>query len=524
MKNMYSYKYLFNVLLCQNIIYLQHFSDFFKLSFEMKNLVDFPDAHLRIFERPPLPPPDDIKDIYLIGICGTGMGSLAGLLQQAGYRVSGSDQAVYPPMSTRLSEMSIPVFEGFDPAHLDPAPDLVVVGNACTPVHPEAAYAREKKLVQLSFPEALAHFFIQNRRSLVVAGTHGKTTTTGMLTHVLLSAGRDPGFLVGGVMVNGNVSYSLGNGPHFVVEGDEYDSAYFDKQPKMMHYRPASAVITSLEFDHADIYDDWNDYHEAFLAFARTVSPAGLLALHGDDPDVRALASSTDARILFYGLDSDENDITARTIQPVSGGQQFTLVVHGKEIQDVFLSMSGRHNLRNALAVAAIALDEGLTTTQIADGLAGFKGMKRRQEVRGEVNGVLVIDDFAHHPTAVRETIRAVAERWPGRRLIAVFEPRSNSSRRKVFEEAYAQAFDSADEVFISTPPLRHNDRIEDFLSVEAVVRKITDSNIPASYHPNADVLLPHLLPRLHPGDIALVMSNGSFGGIHEKLLRLLRL
>ncbi len=484
----------------------------------MKKLTDFPDAHLRIFKRPVPPMPDALDDVYLIGICGTGMGSLAGLFQQAGYRVRGSDAAAYPPMSTRLAEMGISILEGFDPAHLDPPPDLVIVGNACIPTHVEAAYAREHGLTQQSFPEALAHFFIHGRRSLVVTGTHGKTTTTGLLVHILREAGFDPGFLVGGVMTNGNVSYSAGSGPHFVVEGDEYDSAYFDKRPKFMHYRPTSAIVTSMEFDHADIYDDWDDYREAFRIFAGLIPPGDLLALCGDDPNVRELAEHTVARVHFYGLEDGAN-VTARHVEPAEGGQRFTLVEDDKALGEIFLPMSGRHNLLNALAVCTIALDEGLSPEELVQGFGSFLGMKRRQEIRGEENGVLVIDDFAHHPTAVRETIHAVAERWPGRRLVAVFEPRSNSSRRKIFETPYAEAFDGAALAFLSAPPFRHNDDAARFMNADTVVETITARGVPASVYPDAATLLPPLLEAVQPGDVVLVMSNGSFGGLHDRLL-----
>jgi UDP-N-acetylmuramate: L-alanyl-gamma-D-glutamyl-meso-diaminopimelate ligase len=484
----------------------------------MKNIADLPDAHLRIFERPDAPAPEALGEVYLIGICGTGMGSLAGLFQQAGYRVRGADANVYPPMSTRLADLGIPVHHGFDPAHLDPPPDLVVVGNACTPTHPEAAYARERRLAQLSLPEALTRYFIRDRRSLVVAGTHGKTTTTSMLVHALRSAGLDPGFLVGGVMRNGGVSYAVGRGPHFVVEGDEYDSAYFDKRPKFMHYRPTSAIVTSMEFDHADIYEGWDDYREAFRAFVGLVPARGLLALCGDDPEVRALAAHTKARVRHYGLGPGAG-VTARDVHRSAEGQRFTLVVDGEALGEVFLPMSGRHNLLNALAVCALALDEGLSAETIAAGFASFEGIRRRQEVRGEAGGVLVVDDFAHHPTAVRETIRAARERWPEHRLVAVFEPRSNSSRRKVFEEGYMQAFDDADAVFFSAPPFRHNDRPEDFMDIDRLVRNLGARGLPAAVHPSAEALLPPLAASLRPGDVALIMSNGGFGGIHEKLL-----
>lgn len=484
----------------------------------MKNLADFPDAHLRIFVRPPVPDSTAIRDVYLIGICGTGMGSLAGLLQQAGHAVRGADQAAWPPMSTRLAEMGITVLEGYDAAHLEPAPDLVIVGNACVPTHPEAAYAREHGLVQLSLPEALAHFFLQHRRSLVVAGTHGKTTTTGMLTHVLREANLDPGFLVGGVMVNGTISYSVGRGPHFVVEGDEYDSAYFDKRPKFLHYMPQSAIITSMEFDHADIYNDWDDYREAFQLFAGTVATDGMLALNGDDPEVRTLARHASSAVRFFGLQAN-NDVTARDVRGVDGGQRFTLVVDGQATEELFLPMSGRHNRMNALAVSTVALAEGLTPAQIAQGFATFKGMKRRQEIRGVVDDVIVVDDFAHHPTAVRETVRASRERWPERRLLAVFEPRSNSSRRKVFESAYAEAFDHADHVFITTPPFRHNDDRTRFLDVNVVIESIKGRGTAAQAYPDATALLEPLVQTAAPGDVVLIMSNGGFDGIHDKLL-----
>ncbi len=487
----------------------------------MKRLSDFADAHLRIFDRPAPPAPDEITSVHLIGICGTGMGSLAGLLQDAGYAVQGSDERYYPPMSTRIAEAGITMLEGYDAKHLDPPPDLVIAGNACTPTHPEASYAREQGLAQLSLPEGIAHFFLNDRKPLVIAGTHGKTTSTGMLVHILQSAGMDPGFLVGGLPANGGASCGVGAGRHFVVEGDEYDSAYFDKRPKMMHYRPASAAVTSLEFDHADIYDTWEEYREAFRAFAGLVDPDGLLVLNGNDPEVRALADHTRARVACIGFANEE--IAASDVRPAPGGQRFTLRAHGREQTEVFLPMSGRHNLLNALGVCAIALDEGVTPAQIAEGFASFSGMKRRQEVLGEANGVLVVDDFAHHPTAVSETVRAIAERWPERRIVAVFEPRSNSSRRKVFEEPYGHAFDRADAAFISAPPVRHNDREGDLLDAERVGDMLEARGVSATIRPDAERLLPPLLDTLRPGDVALIMSNGSFDGLLTRLIAALR-
>lgn len=486
----------------------------------MKRLRDFADAHLRIFDRPAPPAPDAVQSVHLIGICGAGMGALAELLQKSGYAVQGSDAHYYPPMSTRIAEAGITLLQGYDARRLDPPPDMTIVGNACTPTHPEAAYAREQGLPQLSLPEALAHFFLRDRKSLVVAGTHGKTTSAGMLVHVLRRAGRDPGFLVGGLPAGGGASCAAGSGPHFVVEGDEYDSAYFDKRPKMMHYRPASAIVTSLEFDHADIYDSWEEYRDAFREFAALVDPEGLLALHGGDPHVLALAEHTRARVATVGL--EDEDIVARNARAAPGGQRFMLRAYGQEQTEIFLPMSGRHNLLNALGVCAIALEEGVTPAQIADGFASFAGMKRRQEVLGEADGVLVVDDFAHHPTAVRETVRAIAERWPGRRLVAIFEPRSNSSRRKIFEEPYGEAFDQADMAFISAPPIRHNDQASDLLDADRVGELLRRRGVSASIWPHAEALLPPLLDALQPGDVALVMSNGSFDGLHGRLIEAL--
>ena len=327
----------------------------------MRRPADFPDAHLRVFDRPALPPPEAIRSVYLVGVCGKGMGALAELFAASGRAVRGSDAAAYPPMSTRLEAAGIEILDGYDAAHLDDAADLTVVGNAAVPTHPEAAAARERGLVQASFPEALGHVFLAGRRPVVVAGTHGKTTTTGLMTHVLRAAGLDPGFLVGGVMTGSEATSGLGTGPHFVVEGDEYDAAYFDKRPKMLLYRPQVAVVTSLEFDHADIYDDWDDYRTAFETFVGLLPDAaagGHLVLWGDSPDVRALAAHTSARVTFYG-DGPDCPVSARDARPAEGGQHVRLVTPQGEA-DVDLPLGGAFNRHNALAVAAVALGEGV--------------------------------------------------------------------------------------------------------------------------------------------------------------------
>jgi UDP-N-acetylmuramate: L-alanyl-gamma-D-glutamyl-meso-diaminopimelate ligase len=484
----------------------------------MRALEDFPDAHLRIFDRPEPPQLSELDDVHLIGICGTGMGSLAALFNEAGVRVRGSDQAAWPPMSDRLAELGIPVFEGYSAHHLDPPPSLVVVGNACTPTHPEAAAARERGLAQVSFPEALARYFIRDRHSIVVTGTHGKTSTTGLLVHVLETAGLDPGYLVGGVRVGAEKSQSVGTGNYFVTEGDEYDSAYFDKRPKFFHYRPHVAVVTSVEFDHADIYDGDEDYRAAFADFVSTVTPEGQLILWGDDEVVRALADHSKAPVTTYGF-SESCDIRAMNMVDTDLGTRFTLRRPRHADVELLLFGWGRHNVLNALAVTAIALYEDIDIETVGEGLASFRGMKRRQEVRGTVSDVTVVDDFAHHPTAVRETVAATRKRWPNARIVAVFEPRSNSSRLKLFETVYPESFREADTVFLARPPMRHNDRPEDFMDIDVVGRAIESLGMPVSIQPSAQDLLEPLLAYIRPGDVVLVMSNGSIAGLHDKLL-----
>lgn len=479
----------------------------------MKSLSDFSDAHLRIFSRAVVPATETIHSVHLVGICGTGMGSLAGLFHEMGFQVQGSDAATWPPMSTRLAENGIPVIEGFSAANLVPHPDLTIIGNACVPTHPEATYAREQGLVQMSFPEALGHFFIDTRRSLVVAGTHGKSTTTALLVHVFREAGLDPGYLVGGVLGGGIESQAVGSGNHFIVEGDEYDSAYFDKQPKFMHYRPTSAIVTSVEFDHADIYSSLADVHQAFQSFADLV--ADRLFVCADDPLAGGL---THPRKVTYGLILGA-EYQAKDIQTDEMGSRFTLVHAGKNLAQLAFPMHGRHNLQNALAVCAIALSEGVDIDVLKRAMGSFQGIQRRQQVRGNVAGITVVDDFAHHPTAVRATIQATREKWPTSRVLAVFEPRSNSSRRKTFERAYTEAFLGADAAFLSAPPFRHNDSAEDFIDISVILNELEDKGVSAYVGDGADALLPLILQETRKGDVILVMSNGGFGGIHQRIL-----
>jgi len=489
----------------------------------MRRLEDLPDSHLRLFDRPSLPPPAEVRSVFLVGICGKGMGALAELLVAAGYTVSGSDEAAYPPMSTRLNALGVPIREGYATANVEEAdPDVIIVGNAAVPTHPEASFARERGIPQASLPEALAHFFLSGRRSHVVAGTHGKTTTSGMLAHVLTAADRDPGYFIGGVMANYDTTCALGSGAPFVIEGDEYDSSYYDKRPKFMHYRPHTAIVTSMEFDHADIYEDWSDYRRAFRAFAGLLPSDGLLVLNGDDAEVRALANYAWARIRFVGFEGGDDDLTAREVRAVDGGQVLEVWMRGERLGELFVPMSGWGNRFNALAVTAVALDEGVPFERIVEGFRSFAGMQRRQQVLGERGGVIVVDDFAHHPTAVRVTLEAVMERWPTRRVVAVFEPRSNSSRRKVFEMPYAEALAGAASVFISAPPIRHNDKVNDLMDASVVASHTANIGTPALSFENASALLEPLTETVKPGDVVLVMSNGSFDDLPNRLLEAL--
>ena len=351
-----------------------------------------------------------------------------------------------------------------------------------------------------------------------------KPQTTGILIHLFMSAGKDPGFLVGGVLKEQGTSYRVGEGPHFIVEGDEYDTAYFDKQPKFLHYLPTSAIITSMELDHTDIYADFKAYRSAFESFSSLLPQEGTLVLCHDYEHVSALASYADASVVTYGLyreppSSGVPYFTARRLSESSEGQSFELLRNNDALGDLFVPLHGDHNLSNTLGACALALAEGLTFDDIKKGLSSYQGMKRRQEIRGDIGGVLVLDDFAHHPTAVKETIRAVRKGYPERRLVAVFEPRSNTSRRKDFQDLYVEAFDTAHQVVLSRPPFRHNDRVDDFMDIDALVSQIASRGISADAFESVDLLLDHLVRAAKPGDLVLIMSNGGFGGLHDKFL-----
>ncbi len=468
------------------------------------------DVHLRLIQRPPAP--TNVRHVYLIGICGTGMGSLAGLFRQRGCRVRGSDKGVYPPMSTQLAELDIEVYEGFDFKNLDPEPDLVVVGNVCTPQNAEARSAQARKLPIMSFPETLERYFLRWHHPIVVAGTHGKTSVTGLIVHLLRRW--QPSFLVGGILNNLGTSFGLNDGSHFIVEGDEYDSAFFDKAPKFLHYEPDVAIVTSMELDHTDMYRTTAEYEEAFVEFVHKVSRT--LVLWGDNPRVAALGEETDCECVTYGLNAS-CDVSAADVVHGPDGQRFVLVVHGQRRAELHLPMHGRHNLLNALGACAVAMAERVHPDALS--FEGYLGIARRLEVLGTAGGVTVVDDFAHHPTAVGATIQAACERWKDRRIIAIFEPRSNTSRRKIFEKAYMRSFDQAARVLICAPPFRHNDDPNDFMDAKAVVTGIQERGTAAEVFDGADALLHTLERTAQEGDVMLIMSNGSFDGLHRRLL-----
>ncbi len=460
--------------------------------------------------------------VHFIGIGGTGMSSLAGLFVEAGHEVRGSDGPLYPPMSEQVAALGVPVFTGYDPRNLEWGPDLVVIGNIASRSHPEARAVLERGLPYRSMPQALAEHFLDGRLPIVVAGTHGKTTTAALVAWLLEDAGLDPGFLVGGVLSNFGRSYKLGRGRPFVVEGDEYETAFFDKGSKFLHYRPQVAILTSVEYDHAEMFPDLASLEAAFRRFVGLVPEAGLLCVCGDDPGARAAATAARCRQVFYGTGET---CAWRGVVRDSGptGVEFDLLDGGFPWGRFRSPMHGLHNLRNALAALAAAREAGAAAPALERALGGFRGIKRRQEVRGVVGGVTVIDDFAHHPTAVRETLAAMRMRFPDERLWAVFEPRTNTTRRDVFQQEYARAFDAADRVIVAA--VHQADRAPEGrrFSPQRLVEDLRARGLQADYTPEVGAIVSALAAEAEPGTVVLVMSNGSFGGIHGRLLEALR-
>ena len=465
--------------------------------------------------------PEHPRHIHLIGICGTGMAAMAGMLQQQGFMVTGSDQNVYPPMSDFLAGLGIEVMAGYAAANLSVRPDLVIVGNVVRSTNPEAVELARLRIPYLSMPQALGHFFLEGKQSLVVAGTHGKTTTSSLLATTLHRIGVTPGFMIGGLVEAFGRNSQVSDGPYFVVEGDEYDTAFFNKVSKFQHYRPHCAILTSVEFDHADIFTDLAAIKAAFAEFIGRIPPEGALVAHIEDPVVAELAPAARCPVIGYGTGAG-CEWRLADLQAHGLASDFAVHHHGQLLGRCRLPMPGRHNALNALAVIALLSRLGFAFERIVAGLASFEGVKRRQQIRGVVRGVTVVDDFAHHPTAVRETLNALRLAWPDNRLVVVFEPRTNSSRRAVFQQDYARVFGAADQVLIREPvPLEHLPLHEQFSSAQ-LAAALRSNGIMATAFPDTDAILDVLSRTSQPGDVIAILSNGGFDGIHERLLTLL--
>ncbi|MEJ7599363.1 MAG: UDP-N-acetylmuramate--L-alanine ligase [Kofleriaceae bacterium] len=470
--------------------------------------------------------------VHLIGIGGTGMGAVAGLLAQAGHDVRGSDSAVYPPMSEQLAALGVPVMMPYAADNLGWGPELVVVGNVHGKDHVEVRAAQERAIPLTSFPAILGEQLIDGKHSIVVTGTHGKTTTTSMVAHVLAEAGRDPSLFVGGVPVGLGQGYKLGAGPDFVIEGDEYDTAFFDKGPKYLHYKPRTVILTSIELDHVDIFSSIDAVRDVFKKLIAIIPSDGLLVACAESPHVLALAKLASCPVERYvvhngestpdGGDGIPEDVTwwAANLEVGKSGRVAFDVYHKGERFERFESlMVGHHNVANCVAAIIVCHARGLSAREIQRGIASFAGVRRRQELRGIAGGVVVLDDYAHHPTAVRETLKGLRKRFPKRRMIAVYEPRSATSRRKTFQHEFADAFAHADEVIVGKlfdpgkiPP-------EDRFDPERLALDLHRGGTKASYLPEVDVIAKQLAESAAPGDVVCVLSSGSFEGLHDKLL-----
>ena len=453
------------------------------------------------------------------------MASLAVLLKLRGYSVRGSDENVYPPMSDFLLQNKISVQSGFAADNLAPVPDLVVIGNALSRGNPEVEAVLERKLPYVSMAELLKEYFIRGKTSLVVTGTHGKTTTSSLLAWVFESARKKPGFMIGGIVENFGSSCHDGKGGIFITEGDEYDTAFFDKRSKFFHYLPDQLILNNLEFDHADIFDSLEDIKKSFRLLLRLIPQNGLIAANGDDANVHDVLKSAFSPVLKFGL-GEACDVRAVDIEVSESGTKF--VVHNKtqknypNSQKFALKLSGAYNVLNALGVIVLARHNGISDKNIQAAFDSFKSVRRRQELRGEVNGIAVYDDFAHHPTAIRETIAAIRQKHPGRRLIAVFEPRSNTSVRNIHQQALIDSFSEADEVILTTLHRLEKIPAGERLEIKQVLKSLIKQKISAFEFPEVKEIIAHLKANCRTGDVVLIMSNGKFDNIHQRLLEAL--
>ena len=472
---------------------------------------------------PELPPLEAIRHVHLIAVAGTGMGSLACLLAEQGFRVTGSDLDTYPPMSDQLRDAAIEVQKGYVPDHvLREPPDLVVIGNAVRKDNPEARAAIDSGLPYLSFPDAVQIFFMRGKHSVVVTGTHGKTTATSMIGWILTHAGKDPSVLVGGVARNLGGSIRLGRGEHFVIEGDEYDTAFFDKTPKFLHYAARTLLLTSCEFDHADIYASLEQIQGEFRKLVAAVPEDGRIIAASDAESVREVLDGARAMVEGYGF-RDPALWRVSDIAFDSDGTSFTLWKENRRMSRIRLPLYGRHNVENAVGAVAVSDALGVEPERAAEALEEFQGVRRRQELRGDENGFAVIDDFAHHPTSVRETLAAIRASYPERKLWAVFEPRTNTSRRRYFEAEFSKALSGADAIILAGVFRPEQIPEEERLRPERIVGELEQSGLEARFLPDVDDIIEYLVRGRTGADVALIMSNGGFGGIWDRLLARLK-
>lgn len=456
--------------------------------------------------------------IHLMGICGTAMASLAGLLKERGFKVTGSDSNPYPPMSTQLENLHIPILKGYQASNLHPAPDFVIVGNVISANNEEAQELAKLKIPFTSLPKAMAEFIIGERESIVIAGTHGKTTTTSLMSWIAEVAGEKPGFLIGGIAKNFSQSFKNPEGNIFIIEGDEYDTAYFDKVPKFIHYKPKHVILTSVEFDHADIYKDLDAVKDAFSLLMKLIPNEGTLIAHADDKNVMELFPQAKCKNKFsYGFKS--GDFRVEIISETELGIEFDITFKNEKMGPYHVAMSGEYNILNATAVIALSTILGFSNKKIQAALKSFEGVKRRQEILGEPGGVLVIEDFAHHPTAVKETVLGIQKKYSTRKVFSVFEPRSATSRRKVFQKDYVDAFSVAHEVLIAKAFDQSKIDSEDRFSVEELIQELKAKGKVAGVYTSAAEIVAALKSKAKKGDIVLVMSNGGFDGIYTKLM-----
>ncbi|WII70981.1 UDP-N-acetylmuramate:L-alanyl-gamma-D-glutamyl-meso-diaminopimelate ligase [Bdellovibrio sp. 22V] len=457
--------------------------------------------------------------IHLMGICGTAMASLAGLLKDRGYKITGSDLNPYPPMSTQLESLGIAIMKGYKAENLHPQPDFVIVGNVISANNEEAQELMKLGIPYTSLPKAMGEFIIGSRESVVISGTHGKTTTTSMMSWVAENAGVKPGFLIGGIPKNFSQSFKNPEGNFFVIEGDEYDTAFFDKVPKFVHYRPKHVILTSVEFDHADIYKDLQAVKDSFARLMKLIPEEGTLLACAEDANVMELRALAKCKNSFtYGFNKDA-DFKAKVLFQNEKGVGFEVHHRGEILGPYSMQITGDYNILNATAVVAMSKVLGFSENRIQIAMESFEGVKRRQEILGEPNGILVIEDFAHHPTAVRETVKGIQKKYPGRKVFSVFEPRSATSRRKVFQKDYVEAFKGSHEVLLAKAFDQSKIDEENRFSSHELVADLHTSGVKAEDFDSADQIVSALKSRAKRGDVILIMSNGGFDGIYGKLM-----